>query len=100
MQKKITTALLSITLMLASVSLFAASGSGWLTNWNEAKKLSAAQNKPILMDFSGSDWCGWCIKLDKEVFSKSKFKKFANKNLILFLADFPSQKVSVNLSTY
>ncbi|MCP4178388.1 MAG: thioredoxin family protein [bacterium] len=76
--------------MMVSVSLFASAG--WGTNWKEAQKLAATQNKPILMDFSGSDWCGWCIKLDKEVFSKTAFKEFAKKNLILFLADFPSQK--------
>ena len=40
----------------------------------------------------GSDWCGWCIKLDKEVFSKEEFKKYASENVVLFLADFPSRK--------
>ena len=46
----------------------------------------------ILADFSGSDWCGWCIKLDKEVFSKKPFQEYAKKNVVLFLADFPSRK--------
>ena len=64
----------------------------WYTDFEEAKKIASADNKLILADFSGSDWCGWCIKLDKEVFSKTEFKEYAGKNLVLFLADFPSQK--------
>ena len=57
-----------------TVSTFAA-GKGWLTNIDEAMKLSEKTGKPILADFSGSDWCGWCIKLDDEVFSKKEFKR-------------------------
>lgn len=64
----------------------------WLIDFEEAKKQAAEKNLPILADFSGSDWCGWCIKLDKEVFSKDEFKAYAKENLILFLADFPSRK--------
>ncbi|HEY0369086.1 MAG TPA: thioredoxin family protein, partial [Chthoniobacterales bacterium] len=40
-------------------------------------------------DFTGSDWCGWCIKLDREVFSKPEFKAYAEKNLVLLELDFP-----------
>ena len=69
-----------------------ASGKEWMTDMDAAMKLSAKTGKPILADFSGSDWCGWCIKLDKEVFSKKVFKDFAKKNLILVLLDFPSRK--------
>jgi protein disulfide-isomerase len=65
---------------------------GWLTDFQEAKELSAKKDLPILVDFSGSDWCGWCIKLDKEVFSKEFFKDYAKSNLILFSADFPMNK--------
>jgi len=64
----------------------------WLTDFEAAKKLAKAENKPIFIDFSGSDWCHWCVKLDKEVFSKPEFIKYANDNLILFLADFPRTK--------
>jgi len=65
---------------------------GWLTDFEAAKKLAAEKNLPILADFSGSDWCGWCIKLDKEVFSMDAFKAYAKDNVVLFLADFPSRK--------
>lgn len=65
---------------------------GWLTDFEAAKKLAAEKNLPILADFSGSDWCGWCIKLDNEVFSQDEFKAYAKDNIVLFLADFPSRK--------
>lgn len=62
---------------------------GWLTDFEKAKAQAAEQKRPILVDFSGSDWCGWCIKLDEEVFSKKEFKDFAQDNLVLLLIDFP-----------
>ena len=65
---------------------------GWSTDFEGAKKRSAEKNIPILADFSGSDWCGWCIKLDNEVFSKKEFQEYAKSNLVLFLADFPARK--------
>ncbi len=49
-------------------------------------------NKLVLLDFTGSDWCGWCIKLDREVFSKPEFKDYATKNLVLVTIDFPRAK--------
>ncbi len=61
----------------------------WHDNLDNALDLAKKQNKPILIDFTGSDWCGWCIKLDKEVFSKKDFQKYADTNLILVKLDFP-----------
>lgn len=61
----------------------------WMTDFDDAKKIAAERNIPILVNFSGSDWCGWCIRLDKEVFSKEAFQAFAKKEVVLFLADFP-----------
>ena len=84
------TALFAV-LLLGVVSC-AVAGDGWLTDFEAAKKLATEKNLPILADFSGSDWCGWCIKLDKEVFSQDEFKAYAEGNVVLFLADFPSQK--------
>ena len=48
--------------------------SAWLTDYELAKKQATDENKTILVDFTGSDWCGWCIKLHNEVFSQSEFK--------------------------
>ena len=64
----------------------------WLTDFKEAQQLAEKEKKVMLVDFSGSDWCGWCIKLDKEVFSQAAFKQFAAKNLVLVLIDFPKKK--------
>lgn len=78
------------SVLLLSSSAFA--GSGWMDNIEKAKKKAKEENKLLLMDFTGSDWCGWCIKLDKEVFSQREFKKYAKANLILMEVDFPKGK--------
>ncbi len=65
---------------------------GWLTDFEQAKAISAKTGKPMLLDFTGSDWCGWCIKLDKEVFETEQFKQFADENLVLVKLDFPRKK--------
>ncbi|HEY5653163.1 MAG TPA: thioredoxin family protein [Pontiella sp.] len=70
----------------------ASAAEGWMTDFEQAKEKAKQENKHILMDFSGSDWCGWCIKLDEEVFSKKAFKDYAQENLVLVLVDFPSDK--------
>ena len=51
-----------------------------------------AENKPLLVDFTGSDWCGWCIRLDEEVFSQSAFQAYAAAELVLVEIDFPRRK--------
>jgi thioredoxin-related protein len=67
-------------------------GDDWMTDFAAAKIIAAAEQKPLLLDFTGSDWCGWCIKLDKEVFSQKVFKEFATDNLVLVELDFPRGK--------
>lgn len=64
----------------------------WETDYKAALEQAAKENKMVLLDFTGSDWCGWCIKLDKETFSKPEFKQFAEKNLVLVELDFPNNK--------
>lgn len=65
---------------------------GWLTDFKQAQADAKAGNKMLLVDFTGSDWCGWCMKLDREVFSKPEFKEYADKNLVLLEVDFPRRK--------
>jgi thioredoxin-related protein len=65
----------------------------WFTNFNEAKAKAIKEQKPMLIDFTGSDWCGWCIKLDEEVFSQADFQEFASASLVLVEIDFPKNKV-------
>ena len=74
-----------------SSSLFAA-GEGWMNDWEAAKKLASEQKKDLLIDFTGSDWCGWCKRLDKEVFSEEAFKAAAKDKYVLVALDFPQQK--------
>lgn len=61
----------------------------WLTDFPAAQARAKQENKPLLLLFHGSDWCGWCIKLDKEVFSQPEFIDWAKQNAVLFSADFP-----------
>lgn len=61
----------------------------WLTDFKKAAADAKLSNKFILLDFTGSDWCGWCKKLDKEVLSTDEFKKYVDKNLICVSLDFP-----------
>lgn len=70
----------------------AASHGAWITDFAFAKERAAAENKSILMDFTGSDWCGWCIRLHDEVFDFPEFQEYAEKNLILLELDFPRGK--------
>ena len=63
-----------------------------MTGFYDAFEQSIKENKPIMANFTGSDWCGWCIKLDKAVFQTDEFKKWANKNVILLELDFPRRK--------
>ena len=64
----------------------------WTDDMEQALKTAKAENRYLLVNFTGSDWCGWCIKLDKEVFSKSEFKKYAQEKLVPVMIDFPMRK--------
>jgi len=69
-----------------------ADGETWETDLNKAIGLSYETKKPILLFFTGSDWCGWCIRLQNEVFRTETFTKWANENVILVELDFPRKK--------
>lgn len=64
----------------------------WYTDVNEAQAASVASNKPIFAFFTGSDWCGWCKKLQREVFAKPAFKEWAAQKVVLLELDFPRGK--------
>jgi thioredoxin-related protein len=64
----------------------------WLTNFDDAKNDETQEHKYILLNFSGSDWCGPCIKMKKEVFENEEFLSLAEKQLVLVQADFPRSK--------
>jgi len=86
----------ALRLLAASALVFAISAASfsadWMTDYDKALALSKKTGKPILADFTGSDWCGWCIRLRKEVFSKPEFNAWAKKNVILLELDYPQAK--------
>jgi thioredoxin-related protein len=74
----------------ANAQYLASQAPQWGTDLPAALNQASSDNKRVLMDFTGSDWCPWCIKLDKEVFSTSQFAGYANNNLELVRLDFPN----------
>ena len=61
----------------------------WHTDMEKAIDVATKENKKMLLFFTGSDWCGWCIKLQNEVLKTSDFEKWANENVVLVELDFP-----------
>ncbi len=88
MQMRTTFALLISMVM----SLSALAGDGWVTDFEAAKRQAAEKKLPMLVDFTGSDWCGWCVRLKKEVFDEQAFQDYAKDNLVLVELDFPRRK--------
>jgi thioredoxin-related protein len=64
----------------------------WQTDYKKAQEEAKSNKKLLLVDFTGSDWCGYCIMLNREILSKPQFKDYANKNLVLLEIDFPRAK--------
>jgi len=83
---------LLIAIGLTLISITASAESSWVTDYKKAQEDAKAGKKLMLLEFTGSDWCGWCMKLDKEVFSTPEFQNYASKNLILVKLDFPRRR--------
>ena len=92
-KNKIMKKYISILLLFLSINVFSQEGDlEWHTDLNKAIEISIESEKPLFMFFTGSDWCGWCIRLQKEVFFKPDFVKWAKSNLVLVELDFPRRK--------
>lgn len=78
-----------LSLLLTGVGAFAAAPEGWTEDYAKALAEAKTEHKKVLLDFTGSDWCGWCKKIDAEVFDTQKFKDYAAKHLVLVKVDFP-----------
>lgn len=76
----------------AAVIDYPAHNPGWEVDMQKAYKMSQESGKPIMANFTGSDWCGWCIRLTNSVFSKPEFKKWAEENVVLLELDYPRRK--------
>lgn len=64
----------------------------WFEYMDKAYAESEKTGKPIMANFTGSDWCGWCIRLHNEVFSTDEFKQWADDNVVLLELDYPKRK--------
>lgn len=84
--------ILALSLALTASAWVGAAEGVWLTDAAKAKAEAAKSGKPILMDFTGSDWCGWCVKLKKEVFDTPEFTAWAKDKVVLLEVDFPRKK--------
>ncbi len=71
---------------------FSINAQEWLTDLDQAKVISAKENKNIVLVFQGSDWCAPCIKLDKEIWSTNEFKNYAKEHFVMLQANFPRKK--------
>src|SRR4051812_6522536 len=79
-------------LLITLFSGFILSTVTWKTDFEKAKESAQSEHKFILLNFSGSDWCGPCIRMHNEIFESDHFKQYSNNNLILVNADFPRLK--------
>ena len=70
----------------------ASTESTWFNDYKKAQQEAKASNKFLLLDFTGSDWCGWCKRLEQEILSQSQFENYARENLVLLEVDFPRAK--------
>ncbi|MFI0427025.1 MAG: thioredoxin family protein [Flavobacterium sp.] len=86
MNKKI---FITLLLVFSSLSIQAQEELTWHTDMSKATDISIKENKPMFLFFTGSDWCGWCIRLQKEVFKTPEFIKWAKENVVLVELDFP-----------
>lgn len=94
---KITTTLCAAIVALHGFAF--AGGEGWTADFAAAQKQAAAANKDLLIDFTGSDWCGWCIKLNNEVFKLEPFKAGVKDSFVLVEIDFPQDKAKLSEAT-
>lgn len=84
--------LTAIAALMLAATLNASADSSWSTDLPAAQAQAKKENKLVLMNFTGSDWCGWCKKLHKEVFGTKEWEAFAKEKLVLVELDFPSAK--------
>ena len=80
------------SLFSLSAQEYKAENPGWLVNLDEAYAEAQKTGKPIMANFTGSDWCGWCKRLTATVFSQPEFQKWAKDNVVLLEVDFPKRK--------
>ncbi|MGA2247852.1 MAG: thioredoxin family protein [Verrucomicrobiota bacterium] len=76
----------------AAAVVWQAQAGEWLTDLPAAQAQAKIQKKIVLLDFTGSDWCPWCIKFRKEVLDSQEFQDYADKNVVSVELDYPNKK--------
>ncbi len=91
--KKMVFPVLLALLSVVALPLFSADvPKGWGTDYDAALARAAKEKRPVLALFTGSDWCPYCVQLEKKVLKDSSFQKFTEKNVVLLYLDFPRKK--------
>ena len=80
---------LIVTALIAGSTVFAET---WTTDYSAGLASARQRDRAVFLFFTGSDWCGWCKKFDREILSQSQFKDYARENLVLVELDFPRAK--------
>ena len=83
-----------VAILIAALAVLQAGAAEleWTTDLPKAQEKAKAEKKLVMLDFTGSDWCGWCRKFNKEIWSQPQFKDYARDNLVLVEVDFPRAK--------
>jgi thioredoxin-related protein len=89
---RLTAFTIALTFLAVAGARTFAQESHWSTDFAKAQTQAKTENKKMLLDFTGSDWCGWCIKMKKDVLDTKEFKDYAAKNFVLVEVDFPNAK--------
>jgi protein disulfide-isomerase len=82
---------IAVALTLSTASC-ARADQAWTSDYQKAQQEAKRSHKLVFLDFTGSDWCGFCFQLDRAILSKPQFKDYASKNLVLVEVDFPHRK--------
>jgi len=90
--RRLTRLLAAALLATALPAAPAVAGEDWVADYDQAVKIAQKEGKNLLVDFTGSDWCGWCIKLHDEVFRHEEFLRYARNGYVLVSLDFPKSE--------
>ena len=86
-----------LTFFIAVALICPGFAGGWSDDYKASLATAAKEHKKVLLDFTGTGWCSWCIRLEKDIFSQAAFKEYADKNLVLVRVEF--QPIGKTLSS-
>ncbi|WP_319229104.1 thioredoxin family protein [Draconibacterium orientale] len=92
MSKQLILKTASLTFLLTLIFSGISFGQNWQSDFQQSLQTAQAEDKPVILVFSGSDWCAPCMKLENEIWSSDEFKNYSAKHFVLYKADFPRKK--------